>query len=277
MNLKNVFPAVAMLMVVLFSSCDNSQESYPEATATTKASLEATASSKVASVSKTSLNSKTTDQLRVVNLGVAGDFVILSKTGITSVYKSTITGDIGTSPITGAAMVVNCGEVTGNVFSVDASGPACKTTSATMLTAAIGDMQTAYTDAAGRSNPDFLNLGAGNIGGKTLTPGLYKWTSALNIPTDITLTGSPTDVYILQVAGTLKMSSAVRITLAGGLQAKNIFWVVSDAVTFGTTSHFEGNILGMTGINMQTGATINGRMLAQTAVTLQMNTVTIPQ
>ena len=73
------------------------------------------------------------------------------------------------------------------------------------------------------------------------------------------------------------MSSSVRITLAGGVQAKNIFWVVSDAVTLGTTSHFEGNILGMTGINMQTAATINGRMLAQTAVTLQMNTVTRPQ
>jgi len=277
MKLKNVFSAVAMLMVVLFSSCDNSQESYPEATTTTKASLEAAISPEVAGVSKTSLASKKGNPIRGVNLGVAGNFVILSKTGITSVYKSTITGDIGTSPITGSAMVVNCGEVTGNVFSVDASGPACKTTSATMLTAAIGDMQAAYTDAAGRSNPDFLNLGAGNIGGKTLTPGLYKWTSALNIPTDITISGSPTDIFIFQVAGTLKMSSTVRITLAGGVQSKNIFWVVSDAVTFGTTSHFEGNILGMTGINMQTGASINGRMLAQTAVTLQMNTVTRPQ
>ena len=73
------------------------------------------------------------------------------------------------------------------------------------------------------------------------------------------------------------MSSAVRITLAGGAQAKNIFWQVADAVTLGTTSHFEGIILGQTGINLQTGATINGRMLAQTAVTLQMNTVTRPQ
>ena len=73
------------------------------------------------------------------------------------------------------------------------------------------------------------------------------------------------------------MSSAVRVTLEGGVQAKNIFWVVSDEVTFGTTSHFEGNILGQTGINMQTGATLNGRMLAQTAVTLQMNSVTKPE
>lgn len=277
MKLKNVLSTIAMLVVALLSSCDSNQENNPEATATAKASLEPAASSKVSAQSKSGLISEKGIPLDGINLGAAGDFVILSKTGITSVYKSTITGDIGTSPITGAAMVVSCGEVTGKVFSVDASGPACKTTSATMLTAAIGDMQTAYIDAAGRSNPDFLNLGAGTIGGKTLTPGLYKWTSSVNIPADITISGSPTDVFIFQVAGTLKMSSSVSVTLEGGVQAKNIYWVVSDAVTFGTTSHFEGNILGMTGINMQTGATINGRMLAQTAVTLQMNTVTIPQ
>ena len=271
-----MFSTLALLAVVLLSSCDN-QESYPTASVTTPENLVTAALSSEISESKSGLTAQKGDPINGVNLGVAGNFVILSKTGITSVYKSTITGDIGTSPITGAAMVVNCGEVTGNVFSVDAAGPACKTTSATMLTAAIGDMQTAYTDAAGRSNPDFLNLGAGTIGGKTLTPGLYKWTTSVNIPTDITISGNSTDVFIFQVAGTLKMSSAVRVTLQGGVQAKNIYWVVSDAVTFGTTSHFEGNILGMTGINMQTGATINGRMLAQTAVTLQMNTVTRPQ
>jgi hypothetical protein len=138
-------------------------------------------------------------------------------------------------------------------------------------------MQTAYTDAAGRSNPNFLNLGAGNIGGKTLKAGLYKFTTAVVIPTNVTISGSSTDVWIFQIAGTLKMSSAVRITLAGGAQAKNIFWQTSGAVTIGTTGHFEGNILSQTGINLQTGASINGRMLAQTAVTLQMNTVVIPR
>ena len=165
-------------------------------------------------------------------------------------------------------MVVSCGEVTGNVISVDAAGPLCKTTSTTILNVAIGDMQTAYAHVAGRSNPDFLNLGAGTIGGKTLTLGLCKWTSALNIPTDIAIFGSPTDVFIFQVGGTFKMSSAVMITLAGGVLTKNIFWAVSDAVTFGTTSHFEGKIAGKTVIILQTGATINGRMLVQTAVTL---------
>ena len=213
-----------------------------------------------------------------VNLGVAGNFAILSKSGITDVYKSSITGDVGTSPITGAALLLSCDEVAGTVYTVDAAGPlACRVTSASMLTTAVSDMQTAYTDAAGRSNPNFLNLGAGDIGGQTLTPGLYKWTSAVVIPTDVTISGGPDDIWIFQVEGTLIMSSAVKITLIGGAQAKNIFWQASGAVTFGTTSHFEGNILGQTGINLQTGATLNGRMLAQTAVTLQMNTVTQPE
>jgi hypothetical protein len=266
MKLNNITQMTAMLLFVLLGSCTNDQD----------ADLTAGTDSAVLG-KEISFEQSKGNELKTVNLGVSGDFVILSKTGITSVYKSSITGDIGTSPITGAAMVVDCTEVTGSVFSVDAAGPACKTTSATMLTSAIGDMQTAYTDAAGRSNPDYLNLGAGTIGGKTLLPGLYKWSSSVNIPTDITISGSPTDIFIFQVAGTLKMSSSVRVTLEGGAQAKNIFWVVSDVVTFGTTSHFEGNILGQTGINMQTGATINGRMLAQTAVTLQMNTVNKPE
>lgn len=215
--------------------------------------------------------------LKVVNLGVAGDFVILSKTGITDVYKSSVKGDVGTSPITGAAILLKCNEVTGTIYTVDAAGPLpCRVTNASRLTTAVSNMQTAYTDAAGRSNPKFLNLGAGNIGGKTLTAGLYKFTSAVVIPTNITISGSSTDVWIFQIAGTLKMSSAVRITLAGGALAKNIFWQTSGAVTLGTTSHFEGNILSQTGINLQTGASINGRMLAQTAVTLQMNAVTKP-
>jgi len=255
-------PIIAMLMIVFMGSCEKDQESQ---------------SFKASSINKLASLDPLTGNLRGIDLGVAGNFAILSKTGITSVYKSTITGDIGTSPITGAAMVISCGEVTGNVFSVDAAGPACKTTSATMLTSAISDMQTAYLDAEGRINPDYLNLGAGTIGGTTLLPGLYKWTSAVNIPTDITISGSANDVWIFQVAGTLNMSSAVRVTLSGGAQAKNIYWQVADAVTFGTTSHFEGIILGKTGINLQTGGTINGRLLAQTAATLQMNTVTQPQ
>ena len=266
----NVFSITATLLAVLMGSCAedrgiNLEESNPNL------------SSRTSSAARSGSQSES-GSLAAVDLGVAGNFAILSQSGITDVYKSDITGDVGTSPITGAALLLSCSEVVGTIYTVDAAGPLpCRVTDATMLTTAVGDMQSAYTDAAGRINPDFLNLGAGDIGGQTLTPGLYKWTSAVVIPTNVTILGGPDDVFIFQVAGTLIMSSAVNITLEGGAQAKNIFWVASGAVTFGTTSHFEGNILGQTGINLQTGASINGRMLAQTAVTLQMNTVVQPQ
>ena len=215
--------------------------------------------------------------LEVVDLGVAGDFVILSKAGITDVPDSDITGDIGTSPITGAAIGVKCSEVAGTIYSVNAAGPLpCSVTDAFLLTDAVSDMETAYTDAAGRSNPDFFNKGAGEIGNLTLGPGLYNFTTAVAISNDVKLSGGPTDVWIFQIPGTLDMSSAKSIILSGGAQAKNIFWQVADAVTLDTTSHFEGIILGQTNIALNTGASINGRLLAQTAVTLQKNTVTQP-
>ena len=276
MKLKIILPALTLVFIGLMSSCE--KDELNDNSADLNASVENTADLSIDNSSKKkSDDTKQQGTLKVVNLGVAGNFAILTKTGITSVYKSSVTGDIGTSPITGAAMVLECDEVTGNVYSVDAAGPACKTTSASMLTTAISNMQTAYTDAAGRNTPDFVNLGAGNIGGKTLTPGLYKFTSSVVIPTDIALAGGPDDVWIIQVSGNLDMSSAVRVTLSGGAQAKNIFWQVAGAVTFGTTSHFEGNVLGQTGIHLRTGASINGRLLAQTAATLQKSTVTQPQ
>jgi hypothetical protein len=122
-----------------------------------------------------------------VDLQSAGNFVILTKTGITDVPTSAVTGNIGTSPITGAADLVTCTEVTGSVYSDDAAGPSpCSVASPSTLTAAVLDMQAAYTDAAGRSKPDFTELGAGNIGGMTLIPGLYKWGTGVKIPTDVT-------------------------------------------------------------------------------------------
>ena len=212
-----------------------------------------------------------------VNLGTAGTFTILSKTGITDVYASAIVGNVGTSPITGAALLLTCGEVTGKIYVVDAAGPLpCAVNDATTLTTAIGDMQTAYLDASGRTLPDFVDLGAGEIGGLTLAPGLYKWGTDLSISTDVTLSGGPNDVWIFQVAGGMNQANAARVTLAGGALAKNIFWQSAGAVNIGTTAHFEGVVLGKTLVAVNTGASANSRLLAQTAVTLQMNAVTHP-
>jgi hypothetical protein len=212
-----------------------------------------------------------------VNLRSAGSFAILSQSGITDVYPSAIVGDVGTSPITGAALLLKCDEVTGEIYTVNAAGPLpCYTISPSSLSVAINDMGFAYDNAAGRSSPDFIELGAGEIGGLTLTPGLYKWSSGVSINTDLTFNGGPNDVWIMQIAGVLTEANSVRITLEGGALAKNIIWQVAGSVTIGTYAHFEGVILGKTMIAVNTGASVNGRLLAQTAVTLQMNNITEP-
>lgn len=222
-----------------------------------------------------------TAPVAVVDLGAAGNYVILAKTAINNNPTSAISGDMGISPaatsyITGFALTDATGyatssQVTGKVFGADMADP-----TPANLTTAVDNMITAYNDAAGRPTPDFSELGTGNIGGKSLIPGLYKWTTSVTAPTDLTISGGADDVWIFQIAGDLDLSSAVNITLTGGAQAKNIFWQVAGEVTIGTTAHFEGVVLSMTGITLGRGASINGRALAQTAVILDGNAVTQP-
>ena len=144
------------------------------------------------------------------------------------------------------------------------------------MTTAVSDMETAYTDAAGRSIPDFINLGAGNISGLTLIPGLYKWGTGVLIASDVTLSGGPNDVWIFQIAENLTVSNGVMVTLSGGALPKNIFWQVAGQTALGTTADFKGIVLCQTAIVMNTGAVFHGRALAQTAVTLDANTVVQP-
>lgn len=211
----------------------------------------------------------------VVNLGASGAFAVLSKTGITSVPTSILTGDVGASPITGAAIGVTCAEVTGNIYSVDDTGPLpCVLTDATLLTTAVSDMETAYTDAAGRTLPDYTELGAGEIGGQSLARGLYKWSTDVSISTDVTLVGRASAVWIFQIDGNLVQADGIRINLVGGAQAKNVFWQVAGSTTLGTTAEFKGVLLCQSLIALNAGAVVNGSILSQTAVTLQSNTVT---
>lgn len=219
--------------------------------------------------------------LAVVNLRTAGNYVILAKTAVSNNPTSSITGDIGLSPaatsyitgfsLTNATGYATSSQVTGKVYAADMVTP-----TSSSLTTAVSDMMTAYTDAAGRSTPDFSELGTGNIGGKILTAGLYKWTSTVTAPTSITISGGANDVWIFQISGDLLFGNGIDVTLAGGAQAKNIFWQVAGTVTLGTTAHTEGVILSKTGITFNTGATFNGRALAQTAVILNGNTIVKP-
>jgi hypothetical protein len=217
-----------------------------------------------------------------VDLGAASDFAILAKTGISTVPESDITGDIGVSPaaasyITGFSLSADStnvfatsAQVTGQVFAADCAAP-----TSTNMTAAISDMESAFSDAAGRA-PDVTELGDGDIGGMSLEPGTYKWSTGLLIPTDVTLTGDANAVWIFQIAGDLKVSNGKQVTLAGGARPENVFWQVSGEVTLGTTAHFEGTALSQTAITLGTGATVNGRLLAQTSVDLDSSTVVEP-
>jgi len=199
----------------------------------------------------------------MVNLGTAAPFAILTETGVTDVPTSSVTGNVGASPITGAAILLSCPEVTGTIYEVDANGASCFVTDPSGLGTAIADMCTAYTDAAGRITPNFLNLGAGLIGGLTLTPGLYTWSTDVLITTDVTLAGGPNDVWIFSMTGDLIQSSATNVFLSGGASAENIFWQVAGAyVTIGSTASFVGTILAKNAINLLTGASVVGRLLA---------------
>lgn len=214
-----------------------------------------------------------------VSLGTAAGFAILTKTGVTDVPASVVTGDVGASPITGAALGVTCAEVTGTMHAVDAAGPlTCTVTDPSFLTTAVSDMELAYTDAAGRTVPAAVTeLGAGDISAMTLAPDLYKWGTGLNIDNrGVTLQGGANDVWIFQIAQNLTVANTAIVTLSGGAQAKNVFWQVAGQATLGTTSAFKGTILSKTQIVLQTNSAMIGRALAQTQVTLDHSTVTTP-
>jgi hypothetical protein len=217
-----------------------------------------------------------------VDLGTAGNFVILSKSGISTTGTTEVTGDIGVSPIdstaiTGFGLVMDASNtfsrsslVTGKCFAADYTPP-----TPSLMTTAISNMETAFTDAAGRA-PDVTELGSGDISTMNLAPGVYKWSTGVSINDDVTLTGGPTAVWIFEISQDLTVASNKKVVLAGGALPKNIFWQVGTQATLGTGSHVEGNILAGTLIAMNTGASLNGRALAQKAVTLDSNAVVFP-
>jgi hypothetical protein len=220
------------------------------------------------------------------NLAAAGSYVLLAKTGITNVTGSAIAGGhLGLSPaaasfITGFAMIADASTVystsasvvaPGRIYAADYASP-----TPSNLTAAVSSMETAYTDAAGRSPPDHLDLSSGNLGGLTLTPGLYRWGSSVTIPSTVTFAGAANDVWILQIANDLDLATNTNVVLSGNAQAKNIFWQVAGQATLHATSHLEGIILSKTAVTMQTQASLHGRVLAQSLIALDDNAVTAP-
>merc|ERR1712166_1195819 len=194
-----------------------------------------------------------------VNLGTAGDFVVLTKSGVTTTGVTKVTGNMGTSPIAAAAL-------TGFDLIMDSSN-----------THSTSKLVTGQIFAAGRVNPDELDLGAGIIEGQTLAPGLYKWGSNVGFTSLLTFDGEAVagkdPVWILQMTGDLIVGAGAIVTLSGDAKAENIFWQVAGSTTLHTTAEMKGTILCATAIDFQTGSSLNGRALAQTAVTLDAATI----
>jgi hypothetical protein len=219
-----------------------------------------------------------------VDLGTAGNYTILAKTGISTVPTSLITGNIAVSPVTAAAITgfgliidspggefSTASQFTGKAFAADyaESTPA-------ILTNAVGAMMTAYADASSRPNDDAsrINLGAGAIGSLTLTTGVYTFGSDISIGSDMYFTGSPSDVFIIQTTGNLVQAANTQVILLGGAQAKNIFWQVAGNVRVGAGAALQGVVLVRTDALFVTGSSLSGRVFAQTRCDLQMATIT---
>ena len=253
----------------------------------------------ISAAAMVSVASASTNYNVPVDLGTAGDFVILAKAGVTNVPGGAITGDIGVSPIAASAMTgfdlvmdssnefSTSTEITGKAFAPDYMSP-----TGTKLTTAVSDMLTAYNDAAARpvtSGPfqgkgagagaTYTNLGAGEIGGLTLTPGVYTYTIDVRITSENVIfdgQNDPNSVFIIKTSKNVLQAAGTQVTLTGGAKAENIFWSVAQEVEIGAGAHMKGILLVATAVKFITGSNFVGRVLAATAVTLQQATVTDP-
>jgi len=214
-----------------------------------------------------------------VDLGTASDFAVLAYSEITDAGgASTITGNVGLSPTTGAAIGLTAGQVNGTIYAVDAGGPLGSVNDPALLTTAKSDLNTAFTSASGL--PATSLAGADNqLGGKTLDAGVYSIAAASTANLIGTLTldakGNPNAVFIIQASSTLITASDSSVVLRNGAQACHVFWVVVSSATLGTGTDFTGNIMALTSIGLDTGTTLDGSLLAENgAVTLDDNTIT---
>jgi hypothetical protein len=196
-------------------------------------------------------------------------FAVLASSSVTNTGATVVNGNVGVSPGTSVSGFLP-GRVAGGWGIYNATPGAAAT--------AQSDLTTAYNDAAGRTAvPSAVGNVAGDIGGQTLTPGLYNSTSSLGISGTLTLNGSATSVFIFQIGSTLITANGSSVVLEGGVTAANVFWQVGSSATLGTGSTFNGTIMALASVTINTGATLNGRALASNgAVTMDTNPIAEP-
>ncbi len=243
MKTKKLLSTFVIAAIVLIAGCKKKDEPTP--------------------VNLTPIPLQTTVQARVALSGLS-NLAILAGSAISSTGATTITGDIGLCPGSSIGGFPP-GILIGTKHINDPIAVQAKL-----------DLTAAYNDAAGRTCTDIVTL-SGNIGGLTLTPGLYKSTSSLAVSSgDLTFDakGNSDAVFIIQIASTLTATSGRKVILGGGALASNIFWQVGSSATFGTTSVFKGTVMVMQSITFNTGATLDGKGLARTgAVVMGGNTI----
>lgn len=217
-----------------------------------------------------------------IPLGTAGTYAILAKAGISGIIGS-VTGDVAVSPaaatyITGFSLIADASntfatstQITGRVYAASYVAP-----TPARLTTAVADLELAYADGAARI-PEVAELAGGAIGGLVLPPGSYAWATAVPITQSVTLTGGPDEVWIFQIAGALTMDAGTQIILAGGARARNVYWVISGGpVMLAAGATLEGIVLAKTAVTLASGCVVHGRLLAQTEVHADGSSVLAP-
>jgi hypothetical protein len=222
-----------------------------------------------------------------VPLGTAGNYVILAMSGVTNVPTSAITGNIGLAStatnMTGFSETLDASgafstspQVTGKLYAFDYAAP----TPADLTTATATDATAAFTSADNKvlSVGDYTNVGAGNLTGLTLPAGVYEWSTgvAVDAAGTVTLAGSATDVWVFKISGGITMNPGATVTLTNGALPQNVFWRTAGVAALDTTANLKGIVLSGSSVTLASGATVDGRLLASSAVTLIANTVTRP-
>lgn len=223
-----------------------------------------------------------------VPLGAAASFAILASAEITNIPTSTITGDVGLTPdtaanISGFSLPATCPEVTGTMYVVDATGPACATIAPTVLADAKSDAAIAFSNAraAVRGTPQAIS---GNLNGLTLYPGLYESGTSLEISPGgflyLDAQGDENAIFVIRSETTITTEDTSEVVLTGDAKAANVYWTAGSAVTLGTDSVMKGTLIAGTAISLLTGANLEGRALNQgaaaEAITLDACTITVP-